>query len=113
MPKKSPSKIYVLPLLLAFFSPLLVSAQSPTSPVNSIQDIVDLFGRVLFWVSTVFWIVAGIATLYAGYLYLFAGGDQEKVGKAKRQLLYAVIATAIGILAAGLPTLVNSFLSGK
>lgn len=93
----------VLGLVLAT-SPAL--AQTPQSK----DDIIKVANNILLWVSTIFWIVAGIATLYAGFLFATAGGSQEQVGKAKKQLLYAVIAIAVGVIARGLPQLVQNFL---
>lgn len=98
--------------LAATALPLLVLAQDQ-SPINSAQDIINLAGRVSQWFSTIFWIVAGIMVLYGGFLYMTAAGNDEQVKKAHKQLLYAVIAIAVGILSAGLPGLVSSFLGGK
>jgi len=45
--------------------------------------------------------------------YLTAAGDPEKVKTASHRLLYAVIAVAVGLMAYGIPALVNNFLSRK
>lgn len=100
-------KKFILPLVGVLWSTAFAAT---TPPITTVQGIVDLFNKILFWVSTVFWIAAGIATLYAGFLYMTASGDEQRVTKAKKQLLYAVIAIAIGIIAAGLPALICNFL---
>jgi len=102
-------KLIVVSALLSFYS---LAFADLTSTNATAQDVIDFTRRVLQWVSTIFWIVAGIMVLYGGFLYMTAGGNDEQVKKAHRQLLYAVIAVAIGILAAGIPQLVQSFLKG-
>jgi len=101
--------------------PFLAMAQLPfqapvpitPGPISSTQGIIDLINKVLYWVATLFWIAAAIFIFYAAFLYLTASGEQEKVTKASRQFLYAVVAIAVGLMAYGLPTLVRSFLGGQ
>jgi hypothetical protein len=84
--------------------------QDPNAPIKQMQDIMNLFGGILQYITIIFWILAIAASFYAGYLYLLSGGNEEKTGKAKKMLLYAVIAIAIGLMAYGLPQLIKSFL---
>jgi hypothetical protein len=97
--------VFFIILSLAFSS--VVYAATPTT----VNQLLIVFNKVLFWVSTAFWIAAGISSIYAAFLYLTAAGSEERVGKAKKQLLYTVIAIAVAIISAGLPGLVNNFLS--
>ncbi|MCS6789337.1 MAG: hypothetical protein NZ484_02155, partial [Patescibacteria group bacterium] len=80
------------------------------APIQTPQDIVYLIGEILVLLATIFWILAVIASFYAGYLFLFSGGSEEKVGKAKKMFLYAVIAIVIGLMAYALPTLIYNLL---
>jgi hypothetical protein len=84
----------------------------PTAPITSVSGIVNLAGTILTWMARIFWIAAIMAVFYAGFLYLGSSADPERVKKAKTQLLYAVVAMAIGLMAWGLPALVENFLSG-
>jgi|GEM_PF-4622546 hypothetical protein len=52
-----------------------------------------------------------LATLYAGFLYLTAGGNQEKLAMAKRIILYVVLGSIIIGAAAGIQFLVTNILS--
>ncbi|MGB9609009.1 MAG: hypothetical protein ACPL3E_01390 [Minisyncoccia bacterium] len=85
----------------------------PNAPLQTTDDIISLFKEILTYVAIIFWTFAVGASFYAGYLFLFSGGSEEKVGKAKKMILYTVIAIAIGLMAYGLPTLINNFLSRK
>jgi choline-glycine betaine transporter len=81
-----------------------------SAPIQGAQDIINIFGGILRMLSIIFWIFAVGATFYAGYLYILSGGVEEKIGKAKKMLWYAIIAIVIGLMAYGLPQLVKSFL---
>jgi len=83
------------------------------APLTSVSSVVNLVNTILLWVSGVFWIAAAGFVFYAAYLYLTASGNPERVSKAHRQLLWAVVAIAIGVLAAGLPTLIKNLLGGR
>ena len=54
-------------------------------------------------------IIAIIIILYGGFVWMTAGGNEEKVGQANRSLLYAAIGLLIAILARGVPSIVGSF----
>lgn len=83
----------------------------PNAPIKTPANITNLVNEILFWFSTIFWIAAVGFVFYAAYLYLTGGGSDEKLKQAKKQLLYAVIAIAVGLMAQGLPALIKAFLS--
>lgn len=105
--------------LLALTSPIVAEhayAQTctpgTTSPICDAKGVITFFNNVSAWLATIFWIVAVIAGFYAGFLYLTANGDETKITKAHKQLLYTVIAIAVGLMVYGLPSLVKSILGG-
>ena len=100
------------PFLALAQAPVIVNPPSTTGPITSGQGFVDLLNVVLKWVATAFWILAALFVFMAAYKYLTAGGDPEKVKSASSNLLYAVIAIAVAIMAYGLPVLVGNFLKG-
>ena len=104
------SKIIVS--LFSFFAPLS-AAFAETSPITSAQQIINVMQKLLGYFQVVFWIAAIGAIFYAGFLYLFAGENEKNVDKAKKQLMYAVIAIAIGLMAFGITPLVLSVLKGQ
>jgi hypothetical protein len=83
----------------------------PEAPIKKSEDITGFFNKIFKMIAQIFWIFAVGATFYAGYLYIFSGGVEEKTGKAKKMLWYAIIAIVIGLMAYGLPQLVKNFLS--
>lgn len=98
-------------LVLASLVSFAGAQQSSDSPINSVQDIINVILKVLRWMQIIFWIFAAGAIFYAGYLYLGAAGDEKRVGKAKNQILYAVIAIAVALIAPGVVNLIRDVLT--
>lgn len=103
----------VVVIAVAVGSILPYLAFADEAPIRDVEGLIALAERIAGWTARIFWAVAVIAVLYSGYLFLTAGGDAEKVTKARKQLLYAVIAMAIGVMAFGFPALVESILKGR
>lgn len=102
--------VLIFTAVLAFAGSALAQNDSP---IKDAEGIIRVVRNVGYWVSVIFWIVAGIAVLYAGFLFATASGSQEQVGKAKKQLIYAIVAIAIGVMAAGMPQLIKAILGAK
>lgn len=49
--------------------------------------------------STIFALIAVIAIVYGGVLYMTSGGDPGKVKQAKNTILYAIIGLIVSVLA--------------
>jgi len=77
---------------------------------KSWEDILNFFNNLATIIARFFWTAAIIAAIWSGFLFLTAGGNEEKVGKAKKMLQYVVIAIVIGLLAFGLPSLIKDIL---
>ncbi|TSC81709.1 MAG: hypothetical protein G01um101420_906 [Parcubacteria group bacterium Gr01-1014_20] len=91
----------------------ITHAASEPPPIDSVADIISVINQIGVWVGTIFWIAAAMSIFYAGFIYMTAADDTEKVKKAKKQLLYSIIAIALGIMAYGFPVLVRSILESR
>jgi len=80
------------------FLPMIVSAQAAISNFT-IYSITDILKALQDWFSGILATLGVIIMLYAAFLYMTAGGDEEKVGKAKKTLLYGLVGVGIAILA--------------
>lgn len=89
---------------------LIGVAHAADSPINSMQDIINVINQVGVWLATIFWIAAAASVFYAGFLYMTAADDTEKIKKAKKQVLYTIIAVVLGLMAYGLPALLRTIL---
>mgnify|MGYP001584148999 CR=1 FL=1 len=97
--------------LAAFAQPQLQAPPTGTPPgFADINDFVNLLNTIIQWLFYLLLIVAVLMLIWAAFTYLTAGGDEEKIGKAKNMILGAVIALVIAFVASGIPTLVGSFL---
>ena len=82
------------------------------SEVNSVGDIFQVLCRVLGWLFVFFIAIAVIFVIYAGWKYLTAGGEEEKIKEANRTLIYAVVAMVVAVLARSIPYVVANFVGG-
>lgn len=76
---------------------------------NTVEGVIQRVGGFLFWIGIS---VAVIVILIAGINFITSEGEPEKVNKAQRMILYAVIGIAIMILANGIISLVRNTLGG-
>ena len=96
--------------------PFLTFAGTPGGPtqppknITSISNFVTVLQTVLGWMFTIFLILAVVMIIWAAFIYLTAGGEEEKLGKAKSILIYAVVAVVVALVAAGLPNIVGSLI---
>ena len=63
----------------------------------------------LAWIYTLFFVIAAIMIVWAAFNYLTAGGDEEKVDKAKGAIKNAIIAIAVAIVASSVKFVVGNF----
>ena len=106
------SAVFLCALVVVYALPLVVGALTapPTSPIQNKDQVIEVLDNIQIWFARVFWVVAIAAVIYAAFLYLTAGGNAEQVKTANRQMLYAVIAMVVAILAYGIPALLKQFL---
>lgn len=84
----------------------------PQGPLQQTGDVVNLFCSTIDWIFWLLIVLSVIMFLVGGYRYVTAAGESEKVSKANKTLLYAAIAVVVALVAAGVPTLVSSFIYG-
>ena len=102
-------------LLLAVVLPIAVSAQTTQIPgqppiVSSVDSILNIIRNILRWLQIFFFTIAAIFIIIAAFNYLTAQGSEEKVGTAKKQIWYAVIAIIVALVATSIGPIVDSFL---
>lgn len=89
-----------------------VPGHVPQAVVKEFGQIYNIIQRIVNIVGGLFFAVAVLFIFYAAYLYLTAAGDPEKLTKAKNQLIYSIVAIAIGLIAFSVTTIVERFISG-
>jgi uncharacterized membrane protein len=86
------------------------TSNTPTTNINSLQSVLQLFCVVFGWAFYFLIILAVIFILVAAFRYLTAGGDPENVKKAGAVLLYAAVAIGVALLAKAVPMVIGTFL---
>lgn len=106
-----------LPIVALLAMPVFVGAQSNnigtqpvTSPVQGMSTLQQTIDRIVGFLQTLLFALAAVFIVIAGYKYLTAQGDSEKVDSAKNMLLYALIAIVLAIVATGIVALVRNVL---
>ena len=66
--------------------------------VSKSTDITTLILKVINYAIIIIGVLGVLIFIYAGFLYLTASGDQEKLERAKNTLLYAVVGIVVAVL---------------
>lgn len=77
----------------------------------TIDDLVDLIQTITSWILIIIGLVGVIFLLYGAFVYITAGGNEEKVGEAKKIIIYALIGIAVAILAFAIVSFVASIIT--
>jgi uncharacterized membrane protein YukC len=91
----------------------LSAAATAFAAIQNFDDMLKLAWNIVNWIFTFFLVAAAIYIIVAAFMYLTAGGDQEQISKAKKQLIYAIIAIAIAALSKTIVAVVGSILGAK
>lgn len=88
-------KIYLYILLICF--PALTSAQGSAEITNPLaaENITEFLETVLDVITTLSVPVIAIMIIYAGFMFVTAGGDEGQIEDAKKTALYTAIGAAI------------------
>lgn len=100
-------KIVVSLLLLSILIvPALAFAQ-PQVTISSLDQLVNAIKRPL-WV--VFGLIALIAFVISGILFLTAAGNPEKIAQARTAFLWGIVGIVVGIVAFSIVSIIESAL---
>lgn len=99
MNKKLVSIIILTSLLgLVSFALAQVEIRNPLEP-GGVNNFGDLLGKIAIGVGTLIATLGVIMIIVAGILYLTSAGSPERIGTAKKALIYAIVGIAIGLAA--------------
>ena len=112
----SPSIIALALPALAFAQDLPVAPQDAAVPqgnITSMQGVLQILCSVFAWAFYFLIVLAVIFIIVAGFKYLTAAGDPEKVKGAGTMLLYTAVAIGVALLARAVPLVIGSFLGAS
>ncbi len=89
-----------------------VTGGGPPQIITNIDQIVDLLDSALAYMWVALTIFITIMFLYAGFMFITAAGDDEKIKTAKKIVLWSIIGVVVMLLASGIRFIIQSFLEG-
>lgn len=101
-------------------SPLAIAGQGPgqqqsltiENPLGT-KDFSVLAGKIIDWIANIGIAIAVIMIIYAGLLFMTSGGNDEKVAKAKKALIWSLIGLAVLIMGKAWIALIKDILQAK
>jgi hypothetical protein len=99
--KNIKEKIAIITLNLLLATPLIAFGQDDCQNTNEIcnplaaENITEFLETVLDVITTLSVPVIAIMIIYAGFMFVTAGGDEGQIEDAKKTALYTVIGAAI------------------
>ncbi len=79
--------------------PSIGCVSAPSSVVNPDSSAVELILKISGILMTVAAAIAVMLLIYGGIIYAMAAGEEEKIKKAKRTMIWSVIGLVVAILA--------------
>jgi len=79
------------------------------NPIGSdnLLDLIETIVNYLLWIAVV---AAPLTIIMAALMFLTAGGNERKVGTAKKMLIWAVVGITLALISKGVVTLIQDFL---
>ena len=99
-------------LIPSAYAQPVVTQSYPTIAVTP-QGVVTSMCTVVNWLFYILMVLSVMMVLFAGYTFVTAGDDTEKVSKARKMITYAALGIVIALIAKGFPTLIYSFMTGQ
>jgi len=107
-------KIILSLVLISFLAlPVLAAAAEPPGPPEMTgTQTMEVITKIVNWLFAFLLVFAVIFIIIAGFQFVTAGGDPEKVKTARQSVIYAIIGLAIAFLARGITALVERIVTG-
>lgn len=99
------SVIFISLFYLAGFSSAAITI---TNPLTGVNNFCQLLTKIATGVGTLVASLGVVMIIVAGILFLTSAGSPEKIGTAKKALMYAIIGIAIGIAATAIVEVVKN-----
>jgi len=95
-------KLLIFLTIISFLIPLTVWGQITIPNPLEYETLQELVDKLIDFIFAVAIAITPLVLIYAGFLFLTAGGDPQKVNQAKSLIFWALIGLTIVILAKGL-----------
>ena len=94
------NKRIVSTIIVSLFCPVsLILAVSIPNPLSGVNSFGDLLMKIAAGAGALIASLSVVMIIVAGILYLTSAGSPERIGVAKKALIYAIAGIAIGLAA--------------
>jgi len=90
--------------------PLIVGAVTPTATSPSGVAFPEMLDRISDWLLGILLAIAVIFLIVAGFFFVTAQGDPDKIEKARKFVLYALIGVIVGVASYALVNFIQTVL---
>jgi len=120
-PKTKKLVVFLLPvLLIAIFAPVYAAvSQEGWNPealkVTNLpyRPVAEILLTFINWAIIIIGLLGVIVFIYAGFLYLTAQGETDKIETAKKVMIYAIVGIVVAVLGYVVVKTVNDLLVGS
>jgi len=85
---------------------IALAQQYPPAQFEQPEELIERINKIVRWIVTLLVVFSAIFIVMAGFNYVTSGGDEDKISKAKTQLLYGLVGVGIAVLAYALPRVI-------
>jgi len=104
--KKHFAKLLIPCLLISFCVPSMVQGIEIKNPLGN-ATLYDLINRIINYIFTIALSVGAILFVLAGYRFIMAAGDPEKIMTAKKMVWWTIIGLIVIIASKGIMALMR------
>jgi hypothetical protein len=95
-------------LFISAYNALALEIPDPLD-VGTIPELID---KIATWLLEIGLVISTIIILWAAIVFMTSGGNQQRVTQARQTLWYAIIGITVLLLAKGVTSIIQKFLSG-
>ena len=99
--------------ILMLSAPYALALEIPNPLGEKGSTIPSLIDAIATWLLGIGATIGVIIVLYAAFLFMTSGGNQQKVTTARQTLWYAIIGITLLLLAKGVTALIENILKGN
>ena len=103
--------LLALAMSMLIVVPVFGATTTFDNPLTGTTDITSLISKIIdFLIFDVAFPVAILLVVYAGYLYMSSGGNEQKIKTAHKALIWALIGFAVVLIASSVPGIIKEVL---
>jgi hypothetical protein len=102
--------VALITLLVLPAACVLADSSTDNVHVNENLDVFDALTNIANYAYTLLLVVGVIAITWAGFMFITANGDPEKINKARMMVVYSIIGILFAALSRGIVALIRGVL---